>query len=346
MMVSWMVLLLAIVVLAVVVAAGVARQRKGRRSSGRDEGAGCGHCGYDVRGLSTFICPECGNDLRSVGITTLRSGGTAGPRPPQWIDLLWLLPLLTVGCFALGLLFSQASPAGIVLPIAILVWVIGAGWLVHRRINHSGLMLTAFPGAAAGTGGARRPKPLDGAAHDQPGFEQPATTRTAVLTIMFIDVADFSQRTSATSRDGLIDLIRRVRDIVQPELSRRRGRIIKTIGDGFLIAFESPTEGVKCGGDIQHAVDRHSAAHTGDANGFRLRIGITTGEVALEDHDVYGEAVNLASRIQQLAAPGQVFFSESTWHAMNRTEVPHEPAGEFEVKGFNQAVRVYRATGA
>jgi class 3 adenylate cyclase len=65
--------------------------------------------------------------------------------------------------------------------------------------------------------------------------------------------------------------------------------------------------------------------------------------VALEANDVYGEPVNIANRIQQLAQPGEILFNEATFHAMTRSEVPHEVAGDFDLKGVNGQVRLYRA---
>jgi class 3 adenylate cyclase len=160
---------------------------------------------------------------------------------------------------------------------------------------------------------------------------------------MFIDMAGYTERSANSSRDGLIDLIRRTREMVEPAARARRGRLVKTMGDGFVVTFESATDAVLAGRDIQRKLAESNVSSDESGKPIDLRIGISTGEVALEQEDVYGEPVNLAARIQQRGTPGEVHFSEATWHAMTRTEVPHEAVGEFELKGISGTIKVFRA---
>ena len=170
---------------------------------------------------------------------------------------------------------------------------------------------------------------------------QPATTLMRSFTVMFVDIEGFTALTAQGSRDSVVDLIRRARELVQPQVARHRGRIVKTLGDGFLILFDSPTEAVLAGRDIQREAVRRNRAFDREQDQLRFRIGITTGEVQLEDNDVYGDPVNLASRIQQIAPAGEVYFSEATYQAMTRSEVEHESAGDHELKGVADKVKVY-----
>ena len=167
----------------------------------------------------------------------------------------------------------------------------------------------------------------------------PPTTRT--LTIMFIDMEDYTTRTAHSSRGAIIELIQRLRRLVQPIVQQRGGHIVKTMGDGLLVTFDSPTEAVLTGRDIQQAVKKQNVA-VDENEAMALRIGVSTGEVTMQDNDILGKPVNVASRIEQLAEPGQVFFSEATYHSMTESEVPHEPAGEFDIKGVGDNVRIYR----
>ena len=166
------------------------------------------------------------------------------------------------------------------------------------------------------------------------------------MSIMFTDMIGYTARASLESRGGLLELIRRKRELVQGVVERRHGRIVKTLGDGMLIAFDSATDAVLAGVQIQEALARHNRAATDDRKKFELRIAISTGEVAQADNDVYGEPVNLASRVQQLAKAGEVFFTEPTFATLNKVEAPCEYVGSFQVKGVTGVVTIYRAIPA
>jgi len=352
MVTSWAAWIVAVLVVGVAVTVFLMLLSGRRSPSPAGAVAVCGQCGYNVRGLSTFICPECGGDLREVGI--VKGGRTGGKK---WIHLLWIIPVWAAGCMFVGLLLYQLIEAmaadpqpGVVhrqvggkiaVPLMMLIGLGGLVWIIYRTANALPLWPRRWSGAASAALPAAASRPSNASSSPSAPSTQPATTRTAVLTIMFIDMAGFTERAAASSRDGLIELIRKVRELVQPVLARRRGRIVKTVGDGFLITFDSPTEAVLAGRDVQRTIARRNALHD-DEEPVTLRIGVTTGEVALEDNDVYGEPVNLASRIQQLAEPGEVYFSEATWHAMTRSEVAHEEVGERALKGIDGAVRVFR----
>lgn len=165
------------------------------------------------------------------------------------------------------------------------------------------------------------------------------------LSVMFSDVKDYTARTASESRLGILDLVRRHRDLAKPIVKRRGGRIVKSLGDGLLIVFESATDAVLAGVEIQVAAAAHNRDAFADRDKVELRIGVSTGEVATDGGDVFGEAVNLASRAQQQAAAGDVLFTEATCATINRREVRFADAGTFELKGLPGAVRLYRAIG-
>ena len=172
---------------------------------------------------------------------------------------------------------------------------------------------------------------------------QPETAIIArTLTVMFVDLVNYSAYAANRPRDGLIALIRRQRDLVQPIAARHGGRIIKSLGDGLLVTFDGATDAVLAAIRIQAAArDRNSFAEP-----LELRIGIATGEVTLHDGDVFGETVNLASRLQQVAKPGEVLFTEMTCNMLNKNEVRYEPVGPVELKGIVNPVNVHKAVTA
>jgi class 3 adenylate cyclase len=238
----------------------------------------CGHCGYVVTGLPTFACPECGSDLRDVGITKGRplAGGRSATSSGNRIQVT--TPASVTAQAAAKMSQSRTAPSG----------------------------------------------------------------QSRTLTILFTDMKDFTARAAAASRESLLTMLRANKQVVESAVNSRGGTVVKTIGDACLVTFDSATDAVLSGLEIQRAADRHnSAATAGDR--LELRIGVSTGEATLTDGDVFGTAVNIAARVQNLAEVGEVYFTESTWHAMNAAEVPNTDLGPRELKGIATPVRVYRA---
>jgi class 3 adenylate cyclase len=116
------------------------------------------------------------------------------------------------------------------------------------------------------------------------------------------------------------------------------------MGDGLLVTFESATDAVLAGLEVQAAVAAHNASADAGAE-LQLRIAVATGEAIVEAGDVYGETVNLASRLQGVAGPGQVVLSAATRSLVNAREVAVEAAGEVQLAGFAGAVQVFVARG-
>src|SRR3990167_6712864 len=87
---------------------------------------------------------------------------------------------------------------------------------------------------------------------------------------------------------------------------------------------------------------REHNAKLAEADRIEIRVAINTGEVAIEEGDVYGEAVNIAARIEGIAEANDVYFTESTYLAMNKTEVPSAEIGYRMLKGIPQKIKVYR----
>jgi class 3 adenylate cyclase len=168
----------------------------------------------------------------------------------------------------------------------------------------------------------------------------PDARRTA--TILLTDIKDFTPRADDSSREDALSILRRQREIVQPIVRRRGGRIIKSTGDGLIVSFDSATDAVLAAAEIQSAVGANNRDASGDGDKLLLRIAVSTGEVAFEDNDVLGQPVNLASRVQELAQPGEVYFTDSTFHAMNRKEIACDDLGLIGIKGFSEKVNLYR----
>lgn len=165
---------------------------------------------------------------------------------------------------------------------------------------------------------------------------------TRTITIMLTDIKGFTSKTAGFSRAETQELLSKHRELVLPVIIKFGGRLVKTIGDAFLAAFNSPTDAVICGVEIQLVLKNHNAGKPQDEK-IEIRIAINAGEVAIhDDGDIYGDAVNITSRLESIAEAGEVFFTEAVYLAMNKKEVPSSEIGYRQFKGIAEKIKVYR----
>ena len=165
---------------------------------------------------------------------------------------------------------------------------------------------------------------------------------TRHITIMLTDIKGFTSKTASFSRAETQELLTKHRELVLPVIEKFHGRLVKTIGDAFLVAFNSPTDAVLCGVEVQTVLRSHNADKPQDEK-IEIRIAINAGEVAIhDDGDIYGDAVNITSRLESIAEPGEVFFTESVYLAMNKKEVPSSEIGYRQFKGIPEKIKVFR----
>lgn len=165
--------------------------------------------------------------------------------------------------------------------------------------------------------------------------------KTKGLAIMFTDMKEFTTRTSLESREEIQQLLEIQDEIVRPIFEEYEGTVVKTIGDAYLATFESPTNALLCGLRIQETVTKHNQEAERNKR-FELRIAVNFGEVNIKDDDVFGEPVNIASRIEAISQPGEVYFTEAVYLAMNKNEVPTSEIGYRYLKGIADKIKVYK----
>ena len=128
------------------------------------------------------------------------------------------------------------------------------------------------------------------------------------------------------------------RSIFDPRVAAHGGRIVKLMGDGALMEFASVVSAVNCAHEIQQATE----AGTPGPDNIRYRIGITLGEVIVEGDDIYGEGVNVAARLQTLAAPGGVAVSRAVRdQAAGKLPLEFDDLGEHTVRNIERPVHVF-----
>jgi TolB-like protein/class 3 adenylate cyclase len=166
------------------------------------------------------------------------------------------------------------------------------------------------------------------------------------LTVVVVaDVVGYSRLTAA-DEEGTIARLRELRsELVDPAVARHRGRIVKTMGDGFLIEFPSVVDAVRSSLEIQQDLGGRKIADASAA--IRLRVGIHVSDVIVEpDGDLLGDGVNIAARLQEIADPGTVCLSEDAYHQVrNKISVPIVDKGNIELKNIPRPVRVYALQG-
>jgi adenylate cyclase len=168
-------------------------------------------------------------------------------------------------------------------------------------------------------------------------------TPTRRLTaILAADVAGYSRLMGADEEGTHKRLKAHLGELVEPKISHHRGRTVKNTGDGLLAEFSSVVDAVRCAVEIQRGMaDREPEMP--EEQRIRFRIGINLGDVIVEEHDIFGDGVNVAARLEALAEPGGVLVSNTIHdHVRDRLPFAFEDLGEHQVKNIARPVRVYR----
>ncbi|MCY1033822.1 adenylate/guanylate cyclase domain-containing protein [Corallococcus sp. BB11-1] len=169
--------------------------------------------------------------------------------------------------------------------------------------------------------------------------------KTANLAIVFTDIKGFTERTSRQTLEENQRLLQVHEALLAPLFRAFGGRIIKTIGDAFLVTFESPTQAVLSGIAIQDQLWHHNRLLP-EEDQLHVRVAVNVGEVRVEANDIFGEPVNIAARVEGITDADEVFFTEAVYLAMNKAEVPSQEVGAFELKGIPGKIRVFRVPRA
>ncbi len=132
------------------------------------------------------------------------------------------------------------------------------------------------------------------------------------------------------------------KQLFEPEIERHHGRIFKLMGDGLLAEFGSVVDAVECAVALQRGLVERNAAVPADER-FQVRVGINLGEVIVEGEDRYGEGVNIAARLEELAEPGGIYVSgKVSKEVEKKLAFAFEPLGARQMKNIAEPVQVYR----
>jgi formylglycine-generating enzyme required for sulfatase activity/class 3 adenylate cyclase len=156
------------------------------------------------------------------------------------------------------------------------------------------------------------------------------------------DISGYS-RLMQLDEEGTHSRVKRIeRDLIEPTITEHHGKLVKTTGDGFIAIFDSPVEAVRCSIVIQQNLVGRNASLP-KHYWIEYRIGVNLGDVIIETDDVYGDGVNIASRLEGIADPGQVYISGGIYEQIKHKLVcGYESLGDRKVKNITDPVRVYR----
>ena len=153
--------------------------------------------------------------------------------------------------------------------------------------------------------------------------------------IMFTDIVGYTKLT-AENEEKAFQLIKRKRELLLPLLKKHSGELVKEIGDGTLTKYNDTKNAIDCANDFQCSTD----------NELNVRAGIHSGEIIIENGDVFGDVVNIASRLESIAQPKSVLISKETIDKLeSKKNLNFIPLGLQSLKGVGRLIEVYALAG-
>ena len=161
--------------------------------------------------------------------------------------------------------------------------------------------------------------------------------------IVAADVVGYS-RLMGLDEEGTLRRVKALRrEVMDPCVANKHGRVVKTTGDGFLVEFGSVVDAFQCALSVQNHLRERSSGVASDQQ-LALRIGINVGDVIRDDGDVFGDGVNVAARLEPLAPVGGICVSRRAWEDLRRLGLPFEDMGEQQLKNISEPIRAYQLT--
>ena len=158
------------------------------------------------------------------------------------------------------------------------------------------------------------------------------STQRKLAAIVLADVAGYSRLMGADETGTLAALRAHRSQLIDPLIAQHSGRIVKTMGDGLLLEFPSVVDAVTCAVEIQRGMVERNG-DSADSAALRFRIGVHLGDVIVEGDDIFGDGVNVASRIEALADPDGIAISDDAHRQVrDRLDVVWQDGGEHGVK--------------
>ena len=158
--------------------------------------------------------------------------------------------------------------------------------------------------------------------------------------ILAADVVGYS-RLMGEDEEGTLARLNACREFIDGLVNDHRGRVFGSAGDSVIAEFASPVEAVRCGVEIQQELETRNAELPEDRR-MQFRIGVNLGDVMAEGENLFGDGVNIAARLEQLAEPGGIHISDDVYRQVEgKIDVAFDDLGEQRLKNVAKPVRVY-----
>ncbi len=173
--------------------------------------------------------------------------------------------------------------------------------------------------------------------------ERPGRVERRLSAVLAADVAGYSRLMHHDEEATHSKLTALLADSVTPAISEHGGRIVKNTGDGFLAEFPSAVEAVRAAVRFQTRIRELTIAEAEDKR-IAFRVGINVGDVIVEPHDVFGDGVNIAARLESIAEPGGICISSTAYdHIRGKVGIQFVDLGDQNLKNIGHPVRAYAA---
>lgn len=157
----------------------------------------------------------------------------------------------------------------------------------------------------------------------------------STITILFSDIRGFTEFTDEYGDEAAYRMLQHHNSLVKEQIELYGGHIVKTLGDSFMVSFDAARGAVACAVGIQRAIEQYNRVQQGPK--IEIGVGINTREPVREAEDLFGGAVNLASRICAASGPGRILVSETVRQVVGRTQGSEWiDRGFFDIKGFQE----------
>ncbi|BCH22507.1 guanylyl cyclase [Mesorhizobium sp. L-8-10] len=161
--------------------------------------------------------------------------------------------------------------------------------------------------------------------------------------VLASDMVGYSRLMEADEQGTLARLRTHRIELIDPAIAKNQGHIIKTTGDGMLVEFQSVADAVRCAAEIQERMRRRNA-DVPEERRIQFRIGINLGDIIFDQGDIFGDGVNIAARLEQLADIGGFCVTQAVYEQVcERLDIAFEDLGEKTLKNITRPIRVWRA---
>jgi adenylate cyclase len=171
---------------------------------------------------------------------------------------------------------------------------------------------------------------------------EPLGTQRRLAAILASDMVGYSRLIEADEEGTLARQKAHRKELIDPTIAAYHGRIVKSTGDGLLVEFPSVVDAFRCAVSVQLAMTEREA-QIPEAQRITYRVGINSGDIVIDDDDIYGDGVNIAARLEGLAEPGGICVSRTVFDQIKgKVNSEFEDLGAQQVKNITEPIQAYR----